>query len=254
MKNILMTICGRAGSKGLAGKNLKSFQGYPLIHYTLAAMDLFKGRVDAEVDIALNTDSPELQAQAKGYPGLILTERRADLAGDTASKISVIKDTWKQAEAQTGKRYDAVIDLDLTSPMRTVADILHLVEKKEAHPDYDVVFSVVDSRRNPFFNMVKEEGDYVTLVNPSQYTARQQAPSIYDMNASMYLYDPAFLREKDAIFAGRCGIIKMKDYLILDIDSEEDFVWMSYLYEKYKEEDAGIREIYEHIPNLPITQ
>lgn len=250
--NILMTICGRAGSRGLANKNLKTFQGYPLIAYTLAAIDLFKQRVDAEVDVALNTDSMALQDAAKNYPGILIAKRKESLAGDTSSKISVIKDTWKQAEDATGKSYDAVIDLDLTSPMRTVADILHLLEKKLAHPEYDVVFSVVESRRNPFFNMVKEEGEYVTLVNPSSFTARQQAPDIYDMNASMYLYDPEFLREKDAIFAGRCGVIKMRDYLILDIDSEEDFIWMSYLYEKFKEEDAGIREIHEHIPHLPL--
>lgn len=249
--NILITICGRAGSKGLQGKNLKSFKGYPLISYTLAAIDLFKQKVDANIDVALNTDSKELQQMAASYPGVIFIDRKEEFAGDTASKISVIKDTYEECKKVTGTHYDAVIDLDLTSPLRTVADIEKLVAVKKENPAYDVVFSVVDSRRNPFFNMVKEEGDFVSLVNASTFTARQQAPKIYDMNASMYLYDPKFLEEHTAIFQGKCGIIKMKDYLILDIDSEEDFVWMSYLYEKFLEEDEGIREIYTHIPKLP---
>ena len=95
--------------------------------------------------------------------------------------------------------------------------------------------------------MVKEEGSYVTLVNNSSFTARQQAPSIYDMNASMYLYDTTFLDNKEAIFDGVCGIIEMKDYLILDIDSEEDFEWMSYLYERFLLEDEGLNEIRNNI-------
>lgn len=245
--NILFTICGRAGSKGFKGKNLKKFHGHPLIHYTLSAIDLFKSRANAEVEVALNTDSEELIKMATRYPGVILVDRKAELATDTAGKVSVIKDTYQICQDRNGKTYDMIIDLDLTSPLRTVADIEKLVQEKIDNASYDVVFSVVESRRNPFFNMVKVEGDYVKLVNQSEFTARQQAPAIFDMNASMYLYDPEFLNNHNRIFDGKCGIIKMTDYLILDIDSEEDFKWMTYLYDKFLEEDKGLKEIYEHI-------
>ena len=66
--NILMTICGRAGSKGFKGKNLKIFHGNALIWYTLAVIDLFKSQTDANVDVALNTDSEELKLIVKKYP------------------------------------------------------------------------------------------------------------------------------------------------------------------------------------------
>lgn len=250
--NILFTICGRAGSQGLKGKNLKKFNGYPLVYYALSAIDLFKEKMDATIDVALNTDSEELKAMVSNYPEIIFVDRKEALATDTASKISVIKDTYLKSKKQTGTSYDVIIDLDLTSPLRTVTDIERLLAKKLNKPEYDVIFSVVESRRNPFFNMVKEEGEFVSLVNPSQFTARQQAPQIYDMNASMYLYDPSFINEKTAIFEGDCGIIKMKDYLILDIDSEEDFFWMTYLYEKFLEEDEGIKEIFDHIEKLAL--
>lgn len=248
--NILFTICGRAGSKGFKGKNLKKFHGHPLVHYTLSAIDLFKTKMNVEVDIGINTDSEELKKMTGNYPGVILVNRKPELATDTASKISVIADTYKECENQKNKKYDMIIDLDLTSPIRTVSDIEKLVQKKLESPYYDVIFSVVDSRRNPFFNMVKEDNEYVSLVNESTFTARQQAPTIYDMNASMYLYDPLFLRTQTRIFDGKCGIIKMKDYLVLDIDSEEDFIWMTYLYEKFLEEDEALREIYKHIEEI----
>ncbi|MDD3706486.1 MAG: acylneuraminate cytidylyltransferase family protein, partial [Clostridiaceae bacterium] len=43
-KDILFTICGRAGSKGIKNKNLRDFLGYPLPYYTISAIDLYKGQ------------------------------------------------------------------------------------------------------------------------------------------------------------------------------------------------------------------
>ena len=44
MKRVLITVCGRAGSKGFRNKNLKTFCGQPLVYYTLAAASLFCGQ------------------------------------------------------------------------------------------------------------------------------------------------------------------------------------------------------------------
>ena len=61
MKRLLITICGRAGSKGFKNKNLKNFCGKPLVYYSLSAAELFiKNHPELEVDIALNTDSEDL--------------------------------------------------------------------------------------------------------------------------------------------------------------------------------------------------
>lgn len=245
--NILFTICGRAGSKGLTGKNLKFFNGYPLIAYTLSAIELFKSQTEHEVFIALNTDSQKLKESVSKMPNILLVDREKELTTDTVSKMKVICDTYFKAEKLINVKFDYVIDLDLTSPLRTVEDIKNLIKQKEINQDLDVIFSVVDARRNPYFNMVEIEGEHVKLVNKSNFTARQQAPSIYDMNASMYLYDPKFLMKNDYIFNGKCGIIKMKDYMVLDIDSQEDFEWMEYIYIKLLKEDQGIQQIYNYV-------
>ena len=34
MNRLLITICGRAGSKGFKNKNLKTFCGHPLVYYS----------------------------------------------------------------------------------------------------------------------------------------------------------------------------------------------------------------------------
>ena len=61
MKRLLITICGRAGSKGFKNKNLKNFCGKPLVYYSLSAAELFiKKHPELEIDVALNTDSEDL--------------------------------------------------------------------------------------------------------------------------------------------------------------------------------------------------
>ena len=239
--NLLFTVCGRAGSKGEVGKNLREFCGIPLVWYTLSAISLYRERYASEDDFiqtTLNTDSDDLIRLASGTTEEIFTIYRArELAGDRVPKVSVIRDCLDRTEAACEKMFDMVVDLDITSPLRTVEDIYRAVQKKASRPESDVVFSVAPARRNPCFNMVREEDGFFIRAMPSNYTARQQAPLFYDMNASIYAYSPRALREKEAaaFFNDRADIIIMQDTGILDIDSEEDYALMQvvagYLYD-----------------------
>lgn len=239
--NILFTICGRAGSKGVKNKNLKMFLGKPLVYYTMGAINLYVEKYNDSdaVHKCLNTDSKELiDLVTKRDIGYFIINRDEELAGDTVAKMAVIKNSLEQADAYYNIMHDIVIDLDITSPLRTVDDVYKAIEYQRQHTDMDVVFSVTDARRNPYFNMVKQNADgTVSKVCESNYTARQQAPEVFDMNASIYVYKSSFLRNNitNKIFDGKCGVIKMYDTAVLDIDSEEDFVLMEiiakYLYE-----------------------
>ena len=230
MKKVLITVCGRAGSKGFKNKNLKVFCGKPLVYYTLAAANLFaKQRPDLAVDVALNTDSPELQALvAEKYPGVYLVQRPAELGGDTVPKMAVFQQTLAEIERRTGAAYDTLIDLDITSPLRRDGDVAAAFAKKEQRADLDLVFSAAPARRNPYFNMVKAVGDHVEKVIESPFTARQQAPAVYDLNASIYVFVRDFLANNKTgiLWDGKCDIYEMFDTAILDIDSEEDYLLM----------------------------
>ncbi len=240
MKRILITICGRAGSKGFANKNLKTFCGKPLVYYTLSAARLFiQSHPDYQVDIALNTDSDLLaDLVLEKYPEVEYLPRSQELGGDTVPKMAVFQDTLARMEEKKG-RYDYVMDLDITSPLRTAQDIANAVEQKETRPDLDLVFSVTPARRNPYFNMVRDCGDHVEKVIESPFTARQQAPEIYDLNASIYVFERDFLANNHTgiLWDGKIGVSQMMDTGILDIDSEEDFQLMEiiagHLYQNY---------------------
>ena len=228
MTNALFTICGRAGSKGIAGKNVGSFLDVPLVYYTLASIELFKeSNPSVEVTVALNTDSEQLKSLVEDSGLLfVAAERPSYLATDSASKVDVISDTLKQVEALNKRSFDVVVDLDITSPLRTASDIARVTEAS-IEGDADVVFTVAKSRRNPCFNMVVLGDDgYYHRVLPSNFTARQQAPEFFDMNASIYAYTPSFLRSGKQIFEGRCSVVEMRDTAVLDLDNPDDLELM----------------------------
>lgn len=230
--NLLFTICGRAGSKGVKGKNLREFCGVPLVWYTLAAISIYKERClspSDRLETVLSTDSEELAELAARVPEPpVFLRRTPDLAGDRVAKVAVIRDCLLRAGERCGAHFDAVVDLDITSPLRTVRDVQAAVSRKIKRPETDVVYSVAPARRNPYFNMVREENGFFVKAIPSDFTARQQAPVFYDMNASIYAYNARSLLEKDAAtyFNDGADAVVMLDTGILDIDSEEDYELM----------------------------
>jgi CMP-N,N'-diacetyllegionaminic acid synthase len=235
---ILFTICGRAGSKGIKNKNLKEFLGYPLSFYTVSIIDLFiKNNKQYDCDVVLNTDSDDLinLFRNKLKIPIHIVEREPKLGEDNTPKVLVIKNSYEVVRKRLKKNYDLIIDLDITSPLRTLNDLELLVEKR-IKSGVDVIFSVTDSRRNPYFNMVMKTNRGYERVIKSNFNARQEAPEIFDMNASMYAYSPEFLTSGKGIFEGKCDVIKMMDTAVLDIDHENDFELMEviarYLFNK----------------------
>ena len=251
--NILFTICARAGSKGVKNKNIRSINGLPLVYYTLAAYKLFvENNKDkyGSIDLAINTDCTELikqvsQTEIKHFHIL----RKEPLAGDFVSKIEVIKDTLSEMEEQNKHnidRYDLIIDLDLTSPLRRDNDIEGVLNKLLENETFDVTFSVAESRRSPYFNIVSQKDDgSCKLAIESEYISRQQAPKCYDMNASIYVYRREFLIEKDPqkVLDGKAACFEMIDTAVLDIDSEHDLELILMLSKFFYESNEAMRKV-----------
>lgn len=237
--NILFTICGRAGSKGIKNKNISTFAGRPLPYYTLSAIDLYlKRNKDIDYDIVVNSDSEILLKMMSDNPmrPVELIMRDKALAGDTVGKIDVICNCLDEMENRKKTKYDVVVDLDITSPLRTIDDVEELI-KVHFDKKPDVTTSVTSARRNPYFNQVMRKEDGIKQVLETDFTARQQAPQVYDMNASLYAYTPEYLRSGKGVLEGRCEMIEMYDTGILDLDHENDFELMEviaeYLFSKY---------------------
>lgn len=246
---ILFTICGRAGSKGIKNKNIRDFNGKPLVYYTLSAIDLYLKESGAEgCHVALNTDSVELVNLVKKFERLEVAyiPRKEELATDRVAKRDVIVDTLRQMEERQNCQYDVVVDLDITSPIRTVQDVKNAIEKQRS-TNADVVFSVVPCRRNPYFNMVMSAEHGYKKVMESTFNTRQEAPDIYDMNASIYVYKREHLMAGKGVLEGYNEISMMEDTGILDLDHEGDFELMEVIEKYFIETRKDFREVYMNI-------
>lgn len=247
--NLLFTICGRAGSKGIPKKNIRPFLAYPLPFYTASVIDLYRlAHPEHTSDLVLNTDSPELIElfeKQLNLPFNIIV-RDPSIAQDTTPKIAVIRNCYEEMTKRKKRAYDMVIDLDITAPLRTLTDLENLIQKK-SESDADVVFSVVDSRRNPYFNMVKRAENGVERVIRSNFNSRQEAPQIFDMNASLYAYSPSHLMSDKGIFEGKCDVTMMFDTAVLDLDHPQDFELMEVIATYLFEKNPDFKAIREHI-------
>lgn len=235
---ILITICGRAGSKGAKGKNVRLLKGRPLIYYTLKRAVQFRD-ADSEsrdVDIVISSDGQHILDCGKEFDYIYTYKRPQNFAEDTTPKVPVIQQVTRFMEEKLNKIYDFVIDLDITSPLRNLEDIEGALKKcSDTEYNYDLVFSAVESRRNPYFNMVEIHDGIAEKVKDSDYVCRQQAPDVYDMNASIYCYrrDSLINKLKRITFEGISGMYLMKDTYVIDIDRESDFEVLQILVDNY---------------------
>ncbi|MCM1051485.1 MAG: acylneuraminate cytidylyltransferase family protein [Paenibacillus sp.] len=233
MKNILVTICARGGSKGIPGKNIKPVGGRPLLAYTADVAKNFARKHNA--DIILSTDSAEIKAVGRDC-GLPDEYVRPDiLANDTCGKPDAIRDAMLWAENHHGKIYDYVVDLDVTSPIRTLADVENCIAMMDNDSEALTVFSVNPCARNPYFNMVQQQPDgYFSVVLGGRYTTRQSAPKVYDMNASVYVYRRESLMAEPPRAVTPKSLAYVMDHVCFDLDEPSDYDYLAYLLDNGK--------------------
>jgi len=161
MPNTLVTICARKGSKGLPGKNTKPLHGKPLIMWTIEQSQAWnKLRSDIEPDwekdysqpngdICVSTDSSEVVSLVSGL-GMDIIERPGRLAEDNTAKLDVIRHALNIMQRRKQKKYEMVIDLDVTNPMRTPEMIREAVWEFQ-EKDAGVLVSATKARKKPIF-------------------------------------------------------------------------------------------------------
>lgn len=226
---ILTVIAARGGSKGVKNKNIKKLLGKPLISYTIEQAKKWGGYSK----FIISTDSKVIADVALRDGVEMPFLRPARLARDTAGKIDVLRHALKESEKYYGLKFDAVLDLDVTAPIRKVSDIKKIISVFK-QSNVDCVFSVVKSRKSPYFNMVevKKDGN-VGLCKEltKEILRRQDAPIVYEMNTSLYVYKRDFLlNPKNKLpYIGKSAIYEMQQVSAVDIDSEEDFKFIEFL-------------------------
>lgn len=228
---VICTICARGGSTGVPGKNIRPLLGKPLIAWSIEQA-LACPFID---EVYVSSDSEAIADVARQFGATIPYMRPAEMATSSAPKVPVIRHLVDFV-AESGIDVTTVIDLDPTSPLRIQSDISGAYALLDA--DTDVVITGYPSDKNPYFNMVEEKASgRVGLVKTADppVTSRQMAPSVWSMNASIYIWHRHTLDK--GLWDGRTRLFEMPRERSIDIDSEFDFELVEKLMREAQDRD-----------------
>ena len=225
------TITVRGGSKGVPGKNWRVVAGLPLFAHSVRQA-VQSGLFDR---VVVTSDAPEVLDAALGYGATDVVVRPAELASDTAGKVPAILHAVLEVEGTVGHHFDTVVDLDATSPLRVIDDIVGAVELLESSGAESVITGS-EAHRNPYFNLVEADPEtgVVAVSKPGTFLRRQDVPRAFDMNASVYVWQRDALAGKPAVFFPTTLLFEMPPERSLDIDSEFDFRIVNWLMQSRK--------------------
>lgn len=217
MNDILSIIPARSGSKGIPGKNIKSFNGHPLIAWSIG-QSLASKHITRTI---VSTDSEEIASVARRYGAEVPFLRPADLARDespTEPSLLHVLDALKKNE---GYDPDIVVLLQPTSPIRFNGRIDEAIErfKKEK---YDSLLTVHAVHHLYWKNADHPEALYDFAHRP-RHQEMKEKDQIYAETGSIYVTKTEILRTHRNRLGGKIGVLLTPREESIDIDTEEDF-------------------------------
>lgn len=220
-------IFARGGSKGLPGKNIRPLRGKPLIAWSIEHAMAVK-RIER---VIVSTDSDEIAAVARKFGAEVPFIRPAELARDDSPEWQAWQHALSYLRNTDGQLPDVMASLPTTAPLRLPLDIENCLDEFEQH-EADVIITVTQAHRSPYFNMVKFNDDKsVGLVIPpkSVISRRQDAPAVYDMATVAYVARPGFVMTSSGLFDGRVRAVQIPPERAIDIDTPFDFKLAEFL-------------------------
>ena len=213
--NVLAVIPARGGSKRLPRKNILPLAGHPVIAYTIKAA----AEARRLTHWLVSTDDEEIAEVAKAYGAPAPFLRPAAIAGDKDRNGAVVRHAMEWMERANGIRYDMLMLLQPTCPIRKSGHIDEAVELLWAS-DLDTLASVKGPlyKRDPYIKAIRN--GVLEPYNPAEDEKAWEP--CYTYNASIYAMKRDFFLREERFVAQRSVPIVMDRFHSADIDEEID--------------------------------
>lgn len=216
---MLAIIPARGGSKGLPKKNIRDFDGKPLIFYSIKAAK--KSRfIDR---IIVSTDDKEIAQISEMYGAEVPFLRPKELATDTSQAIDTYLYTINEINKQSNNLIDEFIVLQPTSPLRREIDIneaISLFREKNA----DSVISVFEAKHPPnWYKKISNHGILADYFQGENSLNRQEYQKTYLPNGAIFILKYHVLKKTRSYYTEKSFAYIMPAELSIDIDNLWDF-------------------------------
>jgi YrbI family 3-deoxy-D-manno-octulosonate 8-phosphate phosphatase len=229
MTEILALIPARGGSKGIPRKNIRSFAGYPLLAWSIAAAK----QAACVTRVIVSTDDEEIAAVARAYGAETPFLRPAEFAQDNITDLPVFEHALHWLETNEDYQPEIVIQLRPTSPIRPRDCVDSAVNILLQQADADCVRGVVPAGQNPY-KMWRIAGDgqpmksllEVEGITEPYNAPRQILPPVYWQTGHIDAIRVSTIRQKHSLTGDVIYPLVIDPRYTVDIDNLSD--WAKY--------------------------
>ena len=213
--DLIFVVPFRAGSKGLKDKNISTLNGTPLYLHTLHQAMSFSG---AEIFVTTDYSIDQLSGFPKDVNYIV---RESHLCTDETTMTDVITEFI----SKNVKRKATIVLLQVTSPLRSVADIGSAISLF-ADSKFDLVMTVSKADSSVLkYGLITDVGLFSPIhSSKSCFQNRQDLPSVYRPNGMIYIFDSEWFLENQGFATDNIGVFITSSERSIDIDSAADLV------------------------------
>ena len=224
-KKVLCLVPARGGSKGVPGKNLVKVQGKSLLDWTVDSAKKSK-YIDR---IVLSSEDIAIIEAAKIAGCDVPFIRPKELASDVTGTMEVVF----HALENLSEKFDYIVLLQITSPLRNEQDIDTCLENCEESNIYNACVSLCGLEKSPDWMFTLSEENTIKKFKPDAkfVTRRQDSEQIYYPNGAVYVADIEWLQDQvHFITPDTLGYI-MPSERSIDIDTPLDLLFLNAMLE-----------------------
>lgn len=222
MIHLLVVIPSRGGSKGITKKNLKVVHDRSLTEWAIRSALIFKEIISTQV--VLSSDDLEILSEADAYPEVFASKRPEYLATDIIPDFQVLRYELLNSEKVFGVKFDYLIMLQPTSPVRDYEELISCVELLKANEKTAVwTVSEVPSKFHPRKQLMIHENLIEPYLKTSLVARRQDLDVTLIRNGVCYGMTRETVLSDERLMGNKCAFIKSKDKTY-NIDSSEDLL------------------------------
>lgn len=227
---ILCTICARGGSKEIKNKNIINFFGRPLIFQTINQAK----KSNLFYKIVCSSDSKKILKISQKFGVDLTIKRPKKLSSDKIPKTKAIKHSLEVSEKFFKTKFDLIVDLDVTAPLRSIGDIKKSINKIKIQKKPCNLVTITPSKKNPYFNMVEISKKKILKIikQDNKITARQMSPKVFDVSAGFYIWNRSGLLANKTVINNKTLFYTTPYLRSIDIDSYTDLEIVKFLYKK----------------------
>ncbi len=220
---VLGLTLARGGSKSVPRKNIKLIAGVPLIGYTIA--EALKSNLITRYIVS--TDDKEIQQVAIECGADAPFLRPSEFSTDEASSVAAMQHAVDWVEQQEGVKYDYIVELMCTNPMKSVEDIDASIEKLISTQADSViaVHQLEDHHPARIKKLVDDKIVDFCIAEIPESRRQDLKPEAYIRSGSIY----ALKRDYLMVDGKRYGSDNSRPYILpkeraVNIDTEIDFM------------------------------